>query len=305
MHNIISIMGPTASGKTALAIKLAQHFSTFCVSVDSAMVYHGLDIGTAKPSVSEMRSVEHKLIDIRDPADAYSVGEFLKDTSSILSAANPVKPIIFVGGTMLYHHALQFGVAKMPESDPEVRAQLCAWAKEAGLQLLHARLCAIDPASAARIHSNDQQRIFRALEVYYQTGLPISLLQKATKANNNNFVNIILMPAARSELHSRIEQRFLQMLDLGFVDEVRALYARPDLTTALPSVRSIGYRQAWDYLAGAIDYDTFCAKAVVATRQFAKRQCTWLRKWGSAEVFDPNSSGLVRDVLTYINKQVK
>ena len=304
MQNIISIMGPTASGKTDLAMQLAKSLETFCVSVDSAMVYRGMDIGTAKPSAALQQVVEHKLIDIRDPADAYSVGEFLKDSHAILQANSAQKPHIFVGGTMLYHHALQFGVAKMPESNPSVRQQLTSWQQETGLDDLYQRLAIIDPQAGQRIHSNDQQRIFRALEVYYQSGSTISELQKNTAPSKHNFINIILMPEQRQELHARIEQRFLHMLDIGFVDEVKALFARDDLSADLPSVRSIGYRQAWDYLAGKFDYATFCEQAIIATRQFAKRQCTWLRGWDNAKIFAPESDNLLGNVLEYINTRV-
>jgi tRNA dimethylallyltransferase len=304
MQNIISIMGPTASGKTDLAIQLAQQFNTFCVSVDSAMVYRGMDIGTAKPSAAEMQGVEHKLIDVRDPADVYSVGDFLQDANSIISC-NKSTPLIFVGGSMLYHHALQYGVAKLPESNPEIRQQLQVFESEFGLEYMYKKLHSVDPAAAEKINNNDRQRIYRALEVFYQAGVPISVLQRETVAPAHNFINIILMPHDRSVLHAKIAQRFHKMLELGFVDEVKALFARDDLNLDLPSMRSIGYRQAWEYLQGELCYDKFCEQSIIATRQFAKRQCTWLRRWDNALQVDPASSNLLQTVLEYITRQVK
>lgn len=293
MKNIICIMGPTAVGKSDLAMQLAEKFQLQCVSVDSAMVYRGMDIGTAKPTHAEQKRVPHALVDIRDPKDNYSVGDFIADSKKIIDNAPADKPLLFVGGTMLYYHALQFGVADIPPADKALRQQIDNWAAEAGWQQLHQRLSDLDPAAASKLHYNDKQRIQRALEVYYLTGVPISELHKQTLQSDYNFLNIVIMPQSRAELHKLIALRFNKMLELGFIAEVEALYKRQDLDVNLPSIRSIGYRQVWSYLAGEISYDAMIETAVAATRQFAKRQCTWLQRWSDAPHFTAGAQDML------------
>lgn len=276
-------MGPTASGKSALAMALSQRLPIEIVSVDSALVYRGMDIGSAKPTVLERQQVPHHLIDIRDPAQAYSAAEFVRDATTLIPDINQRNRLpMLVGGTMLYFKALNEGLNDMPGADAEIRAQLEAEAAQTGWPALHQRLQQIDPLSASRLKPGDAQRIQRALEVYLLTGKPLSHFHGESKAPAPHFntLKIALLPDDRSALHARIAQRFEQMLAAGFLDEVAQLHARGDLHADLPAMRAVGYRQAWDYLDGKISsLEELCERAIAATRQLAKRQMTWLRSW--------------------------
>lgn len=276
-------MGPTASGKSALAMALSQRLPIEIVSVDSALVYCGMDIGSAKPTVLERQQVPHHLIDIRDPAQAYSAAEFVRDATTLIPDINQRNRLpMLVGGTMLYFKALNEGLNDMPGANAEIRAQLEAEAAQTGWPALHQRLQQIDPLSASRLKPGDAQRIQRALEVYLLTGKPLSHFHGENKAPALHFntLKIALLPDDRSALHARIAQRFEQMLAAGFLDEVAQLRARGDLHANLPAMRAVGYRQAWDYLDGKISsLEELCERAIAATRQLAKRQMTWLRSW--------------------------
>lgn len=273
---LLCIMGPTAAGKTALAIELAERLNGELISVDSALVYRGLDIGAAKPDYP------HHLIDICDPAEAYSAARFAVD------AANAVRDVrsrgrrpILVGGTMLYFRALLHGLAEMPEADPEMRRRIEAEAAERGWPALHAELADVDPEAAARIHPNHSQRLSRALEVYRLTGVPLTRYHESGEqpAIDEPVLAVALAPRERSVLHARIAQRFELMLEEGFLEEVAGLRERGDLHADLPAIRAVGYRQLWSHLAGECTLDEAVERAVIATRQLAKRQYTWLRKW--------------------------
>jgi len=273
-------MGPTASGKTELAIELAGHLPCGIISVDSAMVYRGMDIGTAKPAPDVLEGAPHRLIDIVDPSDPYSAARFRDDAlreMAQVSAAGAVP--LLVGGTMLYFRALERGLSALPQADPVVRERILAEARVLGWPALHERLRGLDPDSAARIHPNDPQRLQRALEVCEVAGRPLSecLAEGRSGALPYRVIKFGLVPGDRDALRARIADRFDAMLRAGLVEEVRALYLRGDLGPDLPSVRAVGYRQVWDYLAGLRDYDTMTDRAIVATRQLAKRQMTWLR----------------------------
>lgn len=276
----IFLMGPTASGKTDVAIRLAQEYPIDIISVDSSMVYRGLDIGTAKPSAAELALAPHRLIDIRDPAQPYSAADFrvdaLKEMAEITSRG---RIPLLVGGTMLYFKVLKEGLANLPEANDVVRAEILLEAQTHGWPYIHQKLATIDPVTAARLTPNDSQRLQRALEVYYLTGTPLSVLHQAQEIQTLPYrlLEIALLPKERSVLHERIEKRFDLMLANGFVDEVRALKARGDLHLELPAIRSVGYRQVWEYLDGVYDADEMRYRGIVATRQLAKRQHTWLR----------------------------
>lgn len=279
---IICLMGPTASGKTALAVELVQRFPLEIISVDSAMIYRGMDIGTAKPGEEILRIAPHRLINICDPLDAYSAGKFRVDAlHEINNIHSQGKIPLLVGGTMLYYRALQQGLATLPRADVALRQQLLLRAEKEGWAALHAELKQLDPIAAARIHTNDSQRVQRALEVYYLTGKPITYWQQTDTSPLADYhvLNLALIPQNRALLHERIAIRFGLMLQMDFIDEVKQLFARSDLSPQLPSIRSVGYRQAWSYLANEITYEEMQAKAIAATRQLAKRQITWLRAW--------------------------
>ena len=271
-------MGPTASGKTELAVWLVQRFPLEIISVDSAMVFRGMDIGTAKPDADTQRLAPHRLIDILDPAQAYSAARFREDALREIAdiQARGRWPLL-VGGTMLYFRALEQGLAVLPEADPALRQRLNAEAKTRGWAALHARLARLDPPSARRIHPNDPQRIQRALEVYELSGRPMSALLASTPHRPVRLLKLGLAAPERGELHTRIARRFYQMLDAGLVEEVRQLYARGDLSPQLPAVRAVGYRQVWLYLAGELGRNEMVEHGIIATRQYAKRQLTWLR----------------------------
>ena len=297
----IALMGPTASGKTALALDWAQRFGGEIVSVDSALVYRGLDIGAAKPSVEERAAVPHHLIDVRDPWQPYSAAEFAHDARAAVDdiVARGRLPIL-AGGTGLYFRALLQGLSLMPEADPATRAQLETEAAARGWAAMHAELAAVDPAAAARIHVNDPQRIQRALEVYRLSGRCISDWQREAAAASQRFpcrvLKVAVAPQDRAVLHARIERRFEAMLAAGFLDEVRALRALPHLREHpapldLPALRAVGYRQAWEHLEGVLSADEFRDRAIFATRQLAKRQLTWLRGDPALPWFDPDVDG--------------
>lgn len=291
----IAIMGPTASGKTAFALDVAARVGGEIVSVDSALVYRGLDIGAAKPTPAEQARVPHHLLDVRDPWQAYSAAEFADDARRALDdiAARGRLPIL-AGGTGLYFQALLEGLAAMPAADAGVRADITAQAQSCGWPALHAELAKVDPVAAARIHATDPQRIQRALEVYRLTGRPISDLQNDARGARLPFrvLKLVLAPADRAVLHARIARRFDLMLDAGFLDEVRRLRALPGMQAVaapldLPAVRAVGYRQAWEFLDGQGTAADFRERAIAATRQLAKRQLTWLRGERDVRWFDP------------------
>jgi tRNA dimethylallyltransferase len=297
-------MGPTGSGKSDLAIRLTEKLPLEIISVDSALVYRGMDIGTAKPDKSTRARTPHHLIDIRDPAASYSVGEFTRDALCAMEDiwSRGRQPLL-VGGTMMYFHALTSGIAQLPESDPAVRAEIDASAAALGWAAVHKALAEVDPQAAARIHINDPQRIQRALEVHRLTGETITKLQqeRVSVFTDVNVIEFALAPLERGELHTKIELRFKAMLEAGFVEEVRSLYERGDLGPEHPSMRAVGYRQIWRYLAGVNALDEATEQAIAATRQLAKRQLTWLRRRTAARWLDsmrPDVARLVFDALS-------
>lgn len=297
-------MGPTASGKTDLAISLLEHLPCEIISVDSALVYKGMDIGTAKPDAETLARAPHRLIDIIDPAESYSAARFRDDAlveMAEITAAGRIP--LLVGGTMLYYRALQQGLSKLPEGDAEVRKRLEAEAAEKGWQALHDRLAGIDPESAARIHPNDPQRLSRALEVYELSGQPLSVLWREQEKSGFPYraVKLAVAPTDRALLHERIALRFKLMLQQGFIEEVETLYRRGDLHADLPSIRCVGYRQAWSYLNGEWDRETMTERGIIATRQLAKRQFTWLRSESDVELLDSLSDKLVENTLKFLD----
>lgn len=278
----IFLMGPTAAGKTDLAMRLTEALPCDIISVDSALIYKGMDIGTAKPDAKTLKNYPHRLIDIRDPSESYSVAEFREDALREMAEITAKGRIpLLVGGTMMYYNALLKGLASLPEANQEVRQQLLEKGEREGWPALHALLAKVDPASAKRLAPNDSQRLQRALEVYQLTGRTLTELwaEQQQQKLPYNVVNLAIMPEERKTLHERIALRFKLMLEEGFVDEVRTLYERGDLNPQMPSVRCVGYRQVWSYLEGEWDYPTMLDKGIVATRQLAKRQITWLRSW--------------------------
>ncbi len=291
---IVCLLGPTASGKTAAALALAARAPIEIISMDSALVYREMDIGTAKPSAAELAAVPHHLIDIIDPADSYSAAQFVADTNALIDAirARGREPLI-VGGTMLYYKALTQGLNNLPQADPQVRAELDKLAEQRGWPALHAMLAEVDPVTAARLAPNDAQRIQRALEIHRLTGRPMSaLLARQADARTFDgaagarFRAIALEPSDRAVLHARIEARFDAMLAGGLLDEVERLRARGDLHPGLPSIRCVGYRQVWEYLDGLCDFATMRERGIAATRQLCKRQLTWLRSTPERLVVD-------------------
>lgn len=309
LPNVICLMGPTASGKTALAIELAEQRNFQLVSVDSAQVYRNMDIGTGKPDAKTLATTPHRLIDIRDPADAYSASEFRIDALNEIQdiAAQGDVPLL-VGGTMLYFKALRDGLAEMPNADPEIRKAIEAKAAAEGWQSVHAELAEVDPVSAQRIHANDPQRLQRALEVYRISGKTLTKYheEERNKVDIDNGLPFNLhffaiQPADRSVLHSKIKDRFLDMLRLGLVAEVQELRQRKDLSSSLPAIKSVGYRQVWQYLEGQLSYDEMVDKGIIATRQLAKRQLTWLRSWEELRSLDGPSAESVNYLLKYVD----
>ncbi len=301
----IFLMGPTASGKTPLAMFLHEHLPVDLVSVDASQVYRGMDIGTAKPTAQEQARAPHRLIDIRDPTEPYSAADFCADALREMQDITRRGRIpLLVGGTMFYFRALEFGLSSLPSADAEVRARLSDEAAKAGWATLHAQLALQDPEAAARINPNDAQRIQRALEIIELTGETPSALNKRTPPAPApfNFVRVALVPGDRVWLHQRIAKRFESMLELGRVAEVEALYRRSDLSPALPSVRTVGYRQIWNYLTGQLTYNQMVEQAVAASRQLAKRQLTWLRRYdtGAIRIFD-SMEAIEHLCLTYLH----
>jgi tRNA dimethylallyltransferase len=302
---IIYLMGPTASGKTEIAVELVKKLPLEIISVDSAMVYRGLDIGTAKPGPDILKQAPHHLIDICDPAMSYSAGRFREDATGLIRDIHGRGQIpLLTGGTGLYFRALERGFSALPAMNKEVRARLQRQAGEMGLAAMYTRLVRCDPESAHRIHPNDSQRILRALEVYETANKPMSEIFSAGRADplRLKIFKIILCPADRSHLHERIKKRFQRMIELGLVDEVRRFYERGDLSPQLASMRLVGYRQIWRYLDGAVDYGQMLEQAVVATRQLAKRQMTWLRSETGAEWFVANHAGIIDKILKYLDQ---
>jgi tRNA dimethylallyltransferase len=298
-------MGPTASGKTDVAVFLAERLGCAVVSVDSAMVYREMDVGTAKPPPGVLARVPHRLIDILDPAEAYSAARFRADAlREIAEARSRGQVPLLVGGTGLYFRALERGLSVLPAADPGIRAGLTAAAAREGWPALHARLARVDPAAASRIHPNDPQRIQRALEVYQLTGRPLSALLERDRAPAVPFrvVKLVLVPASRGALHERIGRRFEQMLAIGLLEEVERLRGRGDLHPDLPSMRSVGYRQVWRYLDGATDRATMVQRGVAATRQLAKRQLTWLRAESEAERIDSLDPRVAERALDFVSR---
>lgn len=289
----VFLMGPTAAGKTALACLLAERHPLGLVSVDSALVYRGLDIGSAKPDAATLARYPHALIDIRDPAEPYSAAEFRTDALAAMRRLVEMgKTPLLVGGTGLYFRALERGLSTLPEADPTLRARLAGEAAEHGWGALHARLARLDPLAAARIRPSDPQRIQRALEVIELSGRPLSSQQGAARMRlPYRVLKLALIPADRTPLHARIATRFDAMLAAGFLDEVRRLRERGDLQRDLPALRAVGYRQAWAHLDGVSDAAGFRSQAIAATRQLAKRQITWLRSELDARVLDPGDAG--------------
>ncbi|MGO1500217.1 MAG: tRNA (adenosine(37)-N6)-dimethylallyltransferase MiaA [Marinobacter sp.] len=319
-------MGPTASGKTDLAMALCDQLPCDIISVDSAMIYSGMDIGTAKPSADELARAPHQLINICDPAETYSAADFRLAALAEMDRISRAGRIpLLVGGTMMYFKALLHGMSGLPAASPELRKTLEAEAQQLGWSALYEELQAADPVAAKRIHPNNRQRLLRALEVIRLTGRPISAFWEAggsppsvqeagrqgvedytyytqwqadeTSSLPYTVTQLAMMPPERRVLHDRIHQRFLKMLEAGFLDEVRTLMGRGDLHPDLPSMRCVGYRQAWNHLAGVDDYDTFVSKGVAATRQLAKRQLTWLRKWSDLNWLDSEDRYIVESAL--------
>ncbi len=306
----IFIIGPTASGKTGLAIKLMEHFPIELISVDSALVYKGMDIGTAKPTAEELEKAPHRLISFLDPSQPYSVADFREDAlREIKEISKKGKIPVLVGGTMLYYRALENGLAILPKADQAIRAKLEAEAKEHSWEYLHKRLLEVDPEAGARIHPNDQQRVQRALEVYELTGKPLTQLHQEVKmdALPYRLLKIALIPEDREWIRGLAKIRFEQMLEQGFIDEVKGFYAREDLSADLPAMRSVGYRQVWDYLDGKLDAEEMKERAVIATRQLAKRQMTWMRSEPNITRYNAQSyqlSEIINDIEGFLSPAV-
>jgi tRNA dimethylallyltransferase len=300
---VITLMGPTASGKTALAIQLHQQMGAELVSVDSALIYRGMDIGTAKPTAEEQQQAPHALIDICDPTEVYSAADFRQDVLKQIDAIHTRGNIpLLVGGTMLYFKALVDGIADLPEADATLRSEIQQQAADSSWESLHQELSQYDPTSAARINVNDHQRLMRAVEVYRLTG------QSLTEINNQPIAKLpykihqfAIAPKEKAQLHHLIEVRFKMMLELGFEAEVKSLMQRGDLDLSLPSMRSVGYRQMWQYLSGEMDYDEMVFRGVVATRQLAKKQMNWLKSWSDLtwlQSGDPRNNKIITNSLS-------
>ena len=301
----VCLTGPTACGKTELALALAQRVPLEIISMDSALVYRGLDIGTAKPSPAIRGAVPHHLIDILDPTESYSAGRFARDACALIDEIRERGRLpLLVGGTLLYLRALRDGLSPLPRADRSVRAELDAQAAELGLKAMHERLRRVDPAAAARIAPSDRQRIQRALEVHALTDRPISELQRADdKRKRPGVLAIALVPESRAELAARIERRFDAMVAAGFLGEVERLRARGDLDADMPAIRSVGYRQLWAHLDGRCTWQEARAKAIVATRQYAKRQLTWLRGDTRIETWPALAADLANRCMERLSKE--
>lgn len=300
----IFLMGPTASGKTDLAMALCDRLPCDIISVDSAMIYRGMNIGTATPDAEFLSRYPHRLVDILDPAESYSAADFRRDALREMADIRAAGRIpLLVGGTMLYYQALLKGLAVLPRADQSIRDRLVAEAEVHGWGYLHQRLQQIDPVAAERIHPNDPQRMQRALEVFELTGRTMTDLwqEQALQQLPYDVTQLCVMPEARKTLHERIEKRFHMMLEQGFEAEVRALWDRGDLSAQLPSVRCVGYRQMWEYFEGQWDYPTMIEKGVIATRQLAKRQITWLRSWENLHYFESADPNLTNNALKLLD----
>lgn len=292
-------MGPTASGKTTLAVELVKRYPMEIISVDSALVYRDMAIGTAQPDAQVLAGAPHRLLDIRDPSQSYSAADFREDALLAMAEISASGRIpLLVGGTFLYFRALQYGLADMPAADPAIRGRLEAAAQRDGWETLHARLVALDPESAAKIKPTDPQRIQRALEVYELSGRPMSALHAQQTAADLPYrlLKLALIPADRALLHDRIETRFRQMLADGLLEEVGKLFERADLTAELPAMRAVGYRQVWRYLSGQLEYEAMLEQAIIATRQYAKRQLTWLRSESGLQRFVAEDSRVLQRI---------
>ncbi len=301
----IFVMGPTAAGKTDLAVELAAELPVDLISVDSALVYRGMNIGTAKPEPELLRRVPHALVDICEPEDTYSAARFREDALAEMKKITKKGRIpLLVGGTMLYFRALEHGLSELPPSDPQVRQRLQQGLNAEGLGALHARLEKLDPVAAGRIHANDPQRILRALEVIELSGLPLSRLQAQNPGSRLPYrvIKLIRAPRERAVLHERIQRRFDAMLELGFEDEVRRLMARPGFSEELPSMRAVGYRQMIDYLQGRLKWEEMRERGIIATRQLAKRQFTWLRRELDAKWLGEAQGDSLQESLELIEK---
>ena len=302
----VLLMGPTASGKTALSVAMAQAMNAEIISVDSALVFKAMDIGTAKPTKAERGGIVHHLIDILDPSEAFSTGQFRNRALELMAdiTARGKLPIL-AGGTMLYFSALTQGLAQLPEADPEIRQRLDQQLQEIGKQAMHERLAAVDPVAAARIHMNDPQRVQRALEVYEISGKPLTSFFQADEGEDlpYAYTKIIIEPKQRHSLHDKIAERFKLMLAQGLIDEVEALRQRGDLDESMPSIRCVGYRQVWSYLQGEYDFAEMQEKGIAATRQLAKRQLTWLRKEQPDLRLFSEDGDLLAQVLNYCRQQ--
>ncbi len=305
--SVVCLMGPTASGKTGLAVDLVQNHNYSIISVDSALVYKGMDIGTAKPDKDMLEVAPHRLIDIIDPLESYSAADFLRDVKvNIEEILAEGKTPLLVGGTMMYFNALKKGLAIMPQANQEIRASIELDAEANGWAHVHAKLAEVDPIAAQRIHPNDPQRLQRALEVFLISGRTMTDLWAEQMAQSLPFetLDIAVMPVERSILHQRIAERFDIMMEQGFLKEVVTLYERGDLHIDLPSVRCVGYRQLWMHLDGQCSLNDAIDKGVIATRQLAKRQITWLRSWENLQVFDSLSKDLSGQALKYIESRI-
>jgi tRNA dimethylallyltransferase len=308
LPSAIFVMGPTASGKTDLAMALHEQLPVDVISVDSALIYRGMDIGTAKPTPAELKKVPHQLVDICDPSEAYSAENFRRDALAAMAKITAQGRIpLLVGGTMLYYRALQYGLSPLPASDPTVRAALEQQLQAQGLAALHNQLAKVDPQAAQRIHPNDPQRTLRALEVWHMTGTPLSELQarEPGQAMPYQAIKLVRAPAERTVLHERIHLRFEQMLKQGFADEVANLRARGDLHIDLPSMRSVGYRQMWEHLRGDYAWNEMVERGKAATRQLAKRQMTWLRSEQNVVWLEEKSPNITELALNLCKKALK
>lgn len=300
----IFLMGPTASGKTALAVELVQNYNCEIISVDSALIYKGMDIGTAKPDAETLAKAPHRLINIIDPAESYSAADFREDAlvhMAEITAAGKVP--LLVGGTMMYFKFLLEGAAKLPTSEPAVRERLLAEGTALGWPQLHARLATVDPESAERLNPMDSQRLMRALEVYEITGKTLSQFwaEQEQQVLPYTVTSLAVSPTERATLHQRIALRFEQMLEQGFIEEMQKLYQRSDLHINLPSMRCVGYRQAWEYLDGKYSYEEMRERGIIATRQLAKRQVTWLRSWPDLHWLDSEDENILQSALKILD----
>lgn len=303
---VVFLMGPTATGKTDIAAALFKRLPVELISVDSALVYRGMDIGTAKPSREFLNNIPHRLIDICEPDEIYSAAKFRLDARLAIDEIHSQNRIpLLVGGTGLYFRALETGISDLPDADEEVRQRLESEAKDIGWQAMHSKLAVIDPMSANRIHPNDPQRIQRALEIYEISGRSMTdhYEDRALSPFPFELIKIILNPGDRSNLHERIKHRFMKMLDDGLVEEVRTLHANSRFSGSLPAMRMVGYRQVWNYLDGETDYEEMVEKAIVATRQLAKRQMTWLRKEENGIWLDSDESGLLDKIQEILGEK--